>query len=79
MKIYNLTITLAFCILTLTASAQNKSINTKNSRLNGTGKAAFNAYSLNGALKIKNDSIKILKITIDMENLNHENDDLKKT
>ncbi len=85
MKIYNLTITLVFCILTLFTSAQNKSINTENSSLSWTGKAAFNSYSLNGTLKIKNgiinienDSIKILTITIDMENLNHENDDLKK-
>ncbi len=85
MKIYKLIIAFAFCVITPSASTQNKSINIENSSLRWTGKAAFNAYSLtgtlkvkNGVIKIENDSIKILKITIDMESLDHKNSDLKK-
>ncbi len=84
MKTHQLIMTLALCIITLFTYAQDKSISTEKSSLSWTGKAAFNAYSLTGTLKVKrgtltieNDSIKALKITIDMKSLDHENSDLK--
>ncbi|RNC84156.1 MAG: YceI family protein [Winogradskyella sp.] len=65
--------------------SQSKTINTKKSSINWTGKAAFNAYSLTGTLNVKNgsitidnDSITSLNIIIDMKSLDHENGDLKK-
>jgi polyisoprenoid-binding protein YceI len=73
-----------FCLISIFTFGQNKTINTKDSLLQWTGKVAFNAYSLTGTLKVKqgeikieNDSIKLLKIVIDMTSLDHENNDLK--
>lgn len=73
-----------FCLITGFTFAQDQKINAEKSTLSWTGKAAFNAYSLTGALKVKsgnikieNDSIKSLAITINMTSLDHENDDLK--
>ncbi|GAB5565540.1 MAG: YceI family protein [Winogradskyella sp.] len=69
----------SFCI------AQERTVNTKNSNLNWTGKAAFNAYALTGTLNLKHgkiiiekDTITSLEITVDMKSLDHENSQLKK-
>jgi len=76
---------ITLCLISVITYAQNSSIETKNSTLSWTGNAAFNTYSLTGTLKVKsgtikieNDSIKELKISIDMKSLNHENGDLTK-
>ncbi|MGC6429945.1 MAG: YceI family protein [Jejuia sp.] len=78
-------IALILLISVSTISAQKRTIDTKSSIINWTGKAAFSAYSLTGTLKtkegyisIKNDSIRELFIIIDMKSLDHENADLKK-
>lgn len=64
--------------------SQSKLIDKEQSTLNWTGKAAFNAYSLTGNLKVKNgtalirnDSLIALKIIVDMKSLHHENGALK--
>ncbi len=78
-------IALILLIAISTISAQKRTIDTKSSIINWTGKAAFSAYSLTGTLKtkegyisVKNDSITELFIIIDMKSLDHENSDLKK-
>jgi polyisoprenoid-binding protein YceI len=77
----------AFIILlaTTTMYAQEYKVDKEQSKLNWTGKAAFNAYTLSGVLKIKTGNLIIkdnrieqLKITIDMTSLDHSNGDLKK-
>ncbi|WP_299120129.1 YceI family protein [uncultured Winogradskyella sp.] len=72
-------------LISIAAFSQNKTVNKNESTISWTGKAAFNAYSLTGTLKVKsgnasieNDSIKSLNIIIDMKSLDHENGDLKK-
>lgn len=85
MKTKYITTLIIICLMSAFTFGQNKTVNTQKSTLNWTGKAAFNAYALTGTLKVKsgeitieNDSIKTLRITIDMKSLNHENSDLKK-
>ena len=80
---YILTV-IVFCLITAFTFGQNKTIDIEKSSLNWTGKAAFDAYSFTGTLKVKsgeilieNDSIKSLNISIDMKSLDHENKDLK--
>lgn len=75
---------LVLIILCITGNAQELKLNKNQSKLNWTGKAAFNSYSLTGSLKVKEGSITIegnkimtLEITIDMKSLDHENTDLK--
>lgn len=84
MKTNDLLSVLVFCLITAYSFGQNKTIDLEKSSLNWTGKAAFDAYSLTGTLKVKrgeilieNDSIKSLNLSIDMKSLNHENKDLK--
>ncbi|MFP4845072.1 YceI family protein [Winogradskyella sp. PE311] len=84
MRIKNITTLFICSLISILTFGQSKSIDTKKSTLEWTGKAAFNAYALSGTLKaksgeilIENDSIKTLKIVIDMKSLNHENKDLK--
>ena len=86
MKIKYITTVITFCFISLYTFGQNKTVNIKKSKLSWTGKAAFNAYSLTGTLDVKsgditieNDTIKSLRISINMKSLNHENKDLKKT
>ena len=74
-----------FLLAITTMYAQEYKANKEQSSLNWTGKAAFNAYKLSGALKIKSgdliikdNQIEQLNITIDMRSLNHSNGDLKK-
>ncbi len=71
--------------VTIAVEAQKLEINTKESTIFWTGKAAFNTYTLTGSLQvksgtltIKNDSIQRLEVHIDMKSLNHKNNDLKK-
>ncbi|BAO76052.1 YceI family protein [Winogradskyella sp. PG-2] len=85
MKIKYITTVITFCFISLYTFGQNKTVNIKKSKLSWTGKAAFNAYSLTGTLDVKsgditieNDTIKSLRISINMKSLNHENKDLKK-
>jgi len=84
MKTLKNTLTVLCIAFTFFATAQTKNVNTKKSTLTWTGKAAFNAYKLTGQLNVKsgditieNNTIKALKIVIDMKSLNHENKDLK--
>jgi polyisoprenoid-binding protein YceI len=73
------------CLL-LNKPLQEQAYNHDNSKqLQWTGKAAFNAYSLSGSIRIKTVSSEItantienLRIVIDMTSLDHENSDLKK-
>ncbi|EAQ42460.1 MULTISPECIES: YceI family protein [unclassified Polaribacter] len=71
--------------ISMSISAQKFNLESKNSNISWTGKAAFNAYALTGSLKaksgeilIENDSIKKLEVIIDMKSLDHSNKDLKK-
>jgi len=80
-----LQITFITALICLTSFGQELKLNSKNSNLNWTGKAAFNAYSLTGNLTaktgkiiVKNDSITTLEVIIDMKSLHHKNKDLKK-
>lgn len=76
----------AFILLISTQNySQKLNLDYKTSSFSWTGKAAFNAYSLTGSLQaksgeitIENDSIKKLKVIIDMKSLHHKNKDLKK-
>lgn len=69
----------------ITIIGQKHNLDSKNSTISWTGKAAFNAYALTGSLEaksgeilIENDSIKKLEVIIDMKSLDHSNKDLKK-
>jgi polyisoprenoid-binding protein YceI len=84
-KILKIIFTTLCISLSFILTAQELRINTENSILNWTGKAAFSSYSLTGTLntktgfiKIDNNTITTLKIAIDMKSLNHKNKDLKK-
>ena len=75
---------ISILLLSLTTQAQNYQLNTEASKLNWTGKAAFNAYALSGTLKAKfgklsidKDTIFELTLVVDMLSLDHENKDLK--
>ena len=72
-------------LLTIVTFGQEYAINTSSSKMEWTGKAAFNSYSLTGNINIKSgkivldkDSIKQLHVIIDMKSLNHNNKDLEK-
>ena len=65
-------------------SAQNLKLNTEQSNINWTGKAAFNTYSLTGSLKtiegsikIENGEIVVLNVIIDMKSLDHNDTNLR--
>lgn len=84
MKISKHILNIAMLFISITVFAQELQLNTNQSNLNWTGKAAFNTYSLSGILKAKEGSLKTnkdtilsLKVSIDMNSLNHENSDLK--
>lgn len=77
-------IVVVILFISITTYAQELQLNTEQSKVSWTGKAAFNAYSLTGSLntkygvvKIKNDTITSLNIEIDMKSLDHKNADLK--
>jgi len=81
----HLLLSIVMLFMSITALAQEFQLNTKQSHLNWTGKAAFNSYSLSGSLNVKEGSAKVnkdsilsLKVVIDMKSLNHDNSDLKK-
>lgn len=70
--------------ISLSVTAQRQNLDSKNSKISWTGKAAFNAYTLTGSIKAKsgsiliiNDSIKELEVIINMKSLHHSNKDLK--
>ncbi|MFY0629865.1 MAG: YceI family protein [Flavobacteriaceae bacterium] len=72
-------------LISTTISAQEYNVDKKQSKLNWTGKAAFNAYKLNGKLSlekgvliIEDNQIKQLTVLIDMKSLDHSIGDLKK-
>lgn len=72
-------------LVTMVTFGQEYTINTSSSKMEWTGKAAFNSYSLTGNINVKsgkilieNDSIKQLHVVIDMKSLNHKNKDLEK-
>jgi len=77
------TITLVlFALLSFQLNAQTK---LKPSTLFWTGSAAFSAYDLTGTiqlekgeLEIRNDSLVLLNVMVDMKSLDHENSTLKK-
>ena len=84
MKNLRYTLALIFSFICALTWAQNQDLNITNSTFSWTGKAAFNAYALTGSLKaekgqikIVDDQIEALHVTINMKSLDHENKDLK--
>lgn len=84
MKILTTSIMAVFFTVMI-VNGQELTVNTNESSIFWTGKAAFNTYELTGTIGVKsgkilleNDSIKSLEIVIDMKSLYHKNKDLRK-
>ncbi|MEM1001449.1 MAG: YceI family protein [Bacteroidota bacterium] len=84
MKQIHLILFACLCLQSSVLSKKSTIQDKQNPKLSWTGKAAFNAYSLTGAIDIKNVTSRVtinkledLYIEIDMTSLDHENSDLK--